>query len=89
MMSYNAALHLEGFFYHYLKKHCIVINRLGIPFKTFELKDETFFEQEKFQKYLENILPQEYQLFAIPLYAHLKRTFVDKISDFIFYCKWK
>lgn len=89
VISYNAALHLEGFFYHYLKKYCVVVNRLGIPFKTFELKDETFFEQEKFQNYLENILPQEYQLFAIPLYTHLKRTFLDKISDFIFYGKWK
>ena len=90
IMSYNAACHLEAFFYHYLKKYCVVVNKLGIPFKTLELKDETFFEKnEMFQAYFNVIQPNEYRLFEIPLYKNLKRKFWDALSDFIFYLKWK
>ena len=32
MMSYNAALHLEGFFYHYLKKQFQNTNRIFLSF---------------------------------------------------------
>ena len=89
-MSYNAACHLEAFFYHYLKKYCVVANRLGTPFKTLQLKDETFFNNDiQFQLYLNSILPNEYQIFSIPLYTNLKRNFWDKFSDFIFYLKWE
>ena len=87
--SYNAACHLEAFFYHYLKKHCVVANNLGVPFKSLQLNDESFFENEKFETYLESLLPHEYQLFSIPLYQNLKRGFWDRISDFIFYFKWQ
>ena len=90
IMSYNAACHLEAFFHHYLKKYCVVINNLGTPFKTLQLKDETFFDKnETFQGYFNTIQPNEYQLFEIPLYKNLKRTFWDTLSDFIFYLKWK
>lgn len=90
VMSYNAACHLEAFFYHYLKKYCVVANRLGTPFKTLQLKDETFFNNDiQFQLYLNSILPNEYQIFSIPLYTNLKRNFGDKFSDFIFYLKWE
>ncbi len=90
IMSYNAACHLEAFFHHYLKKYCVVINNLGTPFKTLQLKDETFFDKnETFQGYFNTIQPNEYQLFEIPLYKNLKRTFWDALSDFIFYLKWK
>ena len=88
IMSYNAACHLEAFFYHYLNKYCVVANKLGIPFKTLQLEDKSFFEDKKFQNYLNSILPQEYQLFSIPLYKNLKRSFLDTLSDFIFYFKW-
>ena len=87
--SYNAACHLEAFFYHYLKKYCVVANKLGIPFESLQLDDKTFFEDNNFQNYFNTILPNEYQLFSIPLYKNLKRSFVDKLSDFIFYFKWK
>lgn len=88
IMSYNAACHLEAFFHHYLKKHCIVVNKLGTPFKTLQLEDKSFFDkEEKFQAYLDTLVPQEYQLFTIPLYRNLKRNFLDKLSDFIFYLK--
>lgn len=89
IMSYNAACHLEAFFYHYLRKHCVVTKKLGIPFKTLQLNDESFFPDEKFQLFLNTILPQEYPLFSIPLYRNLKRNFLDGLSDFIFYFKWK
>jgi len=89
IMSYNAACHLEAFFYHYLKKHCVVTKKLGVPFKTLQLNDESFFPDEKFQLFLNTILPQEYPLFSIPLYRNLKRNFLDGLSDFIFYFKWK
>ena len=87
--SYNAACHLEAFFYHYLKKYCVVANKLGVPFESLQLDDKTFFEDKEFQNYFKTILPNEYQLFSIPLYKNLKRSFVDKLSDFIFYFKWK
>ena len=90
IMSYNAACHLEAFFHHYLKKYCVVVNKIGTPFKTLQLEDSSFFDdEEKFKIYLCTLLPQEYQLFLTPLYKNLKRTFWDKISDFIFYLKWK
>lgn len=87
--SYNASCHLEAFFYHYLKKYCVVANNLGVPFESLQLDDKTFFEDDDFHKYFDKMLPNEYQLFSVPLYNNLKRTFVDKISDFIFYFKWK
>lgn len=88
MTSYNAACHLEAFFYHYLKKHCVVANKLGIPFKSLQLDDKTFFDDKEFEMYLNTMLPNEYILFSIPLYKHLRRNFWDKLSDFIFYLKW-
>lgn len=89
MTSYNAACHLESFFHHYLKKHCIVIKKLGIPYKAFEFDDDSFFENDKFQLYLESVQPHEYRLFSVPLYKNLKRNFWDRLTDFIFYFEWK
>lgn len=89
VMSYNAACHLEAFFYNYFKKYCVVVNKLGVPFKSLQLDDKTFFNDEQFQTYFNTILPQEYHLFSIPLYRNLKRNFWDKLSDFIFYLKWQ
>lgn len=59
-MSYNAACHLEAFFHHYLKKYCVVVNKIGTPFKTLQLEDSSFFDdEEKFKIYLCTLLPQE------------------------------
>ena len=86
--SYNALNHLEVFFNKYKDKYKHSFKAIGIPYKTFGIKHESLIAEDDFWKMFSLLNKYEYSFFAIPLYTNLKRTFKDKLSDFIFYGKW-
>ena len=88
--SYNAISHLDAFLFHYLNKYIVVFNKIGIPYKNIIISDEeTSFDKEDFWNLFSVVKSYEYELFAMPLYNNLKRTLLDRISDFIFYLRWE
>ena len=86
--SYNALNHLETFFNKYQHKYKVAFKVIGIPYKNFSIEHETLIAPNDFWKIYSVLIEYEYPFFALPIYYNLKRTFLDKLSDLIFYGKW-
>jgi len=87
IFNYHAICHLEAFIQCYLKKYKIIQQALNIPYETIELNKSSLFNEDELKELQNSISEQEKQLFKIPEYKNLKKTFFDRFKEIIFYHK--